>query len=146
MTTPPTNAQMDTMFASMLATAFAEGPSPYPNQVYPWCDTDGKIYLGVPGATPQTQTQVYVGWTDSTSAQHLEKVPDPRGFYEGSLQSFGDSGVVGGVAYLQGLIAQYGAINLREYTITHQTASDIAPSASAEQLNLNNQANWAAAP
>jgi hypothetical protein len=147
MTTPPTNAQMDTMFASMLSTAFAEGTT-YPSPVHPWCDENGMVFLGIPGSTPHTTTQVYVGWTDSTSAQYLEPVQDPRDVYDlgPNVQQFGDPAVGAGTAYLQGLIAQYGAINLRKYTITYQTASDVAPAASAEQLNLNDQANWVAAP
>ena len=49
--------------------------------------------------------------------------------------------------YLAGLVAAYGAVNLRKYIyqFTLPTAADFAASA-ADQLALNDPAGWAAAP
>jgi len=144
-TTPPTNAQMDAMFQSQVADAIVGGGLLGPT-VFPWTDENGMAPFYESGGSPITKTAVYVGWTDSTGAQYLEMVPDPRDYYDGGYSLYGSQSVVASTPYLQGLISQYGAINLRKYTVTFQTPSDIVPAGSTEQTALNTQANWIAAP
>jgi hypothetical protein len=150
-TTPPTNAQMDALFQTQVIDRINAGPgTSIPPQLFPWFSNPSGgffVALGNQGGTsPQVITAIYVGWTDTTGKHYMDLVVDPRLSYYVGLEQFTDPDVGGGTPYLMGLIEQYGAINLREYTFTCPSPSDIVPSSSAEQTSLNDQANWVAAP
>lgn len=131
-TTPPTDAQMDAWFQTNVVDWITGGNG----GILPW-----PFDLSISNSA-QTYSAVYVGWTDSASDQHFEIIGDPTTDYDDA--TFRASAA--GVPQLNGLIAEYGAINLRKYAVAFPGPSDIQPVSATDQSALNDSANWVAAP